>query len=319
MFNLTKLEINQLADKYNFNRNMTEKVLRLYSVLDFINNNELKDLLVLKGGTAINIFLLDLPRLSVDIDLDFNLSLNKEETFQKRQFIDKIIKDYMADEGYFLNDKSKFTHSLDSYVFSYISSSGGSDVLKIEINYSNRVHILKPQNSTSTSKFEKNISIARLADDELIGSKLSALITRTTPRDVYDVSVLFKNGNIKNKDLIKKITLFYVCLSSTPPLIFNDMITLAINKINNLSFQRIKETLFPVLHKGIIFNVKEMNEYVSKQISNLFVLDDKDKAFISNYNNKQFTPNILFDEYKTNDLDHHPMGIWKIKQKEKIN
>lgn len=169
MFNLTKLEINQLADKYNFNRNMTEKVLRLYSVLDFINNNELKDLLVLKGGTAINIFLLDLPRLSVDIDLDFNLSLNKEETFQKRQFIDKIIKDYMADEGYFLNDKSKFTHSLDSYVFSYISSSGGSDVLKIEINYSNRVHILKPQNSTSTSKFEKNISIARLADDELIG------------------------------------------------------------------------------------------------------------------------------------------------------
>ena len=41
--------------------------------------------------------------------------------------------------------------------------------------------------------------VSRLADEELIGSKINALLVRTTPRDVYDVFTLFKNGNIKNE------------------------------------------------------------------------------------------------------------------------
>ena len=75
MFNLKKIDINRIADKANFSRNTTEKVLRLYSILKFIDQSEISNMLVLKGGTAINLFLLDLPRLSVDIDLDFENTL----------------------------------------------------------------------------------------------------------------------------------------------------------------------------------------------------------------------------------------------------
>ena len=68
-------------------------------------------MLALKGGTAINLFLLDLSRLSVDIDLDFALPLTRDEIIKKRELIDREIRDYMADEGYFLSDKSKFVDS----------------------------------------------------------------------------------------------------------------------------------------------------------------------------------------------------------------
>lgn len=314
MYNLKKIEINRIADKANFNRNMTEKVLRLYSILKFIDESELSNLLALKGGTAINLFLLNLPRLSVDIDLDFAVPSSREEMQDKRIFIDRTIRDYMDDEGYFLSDKSKFAHTLDSYVYSYSTSRGGKDVLKIEINYSDRVHVLNTIRTMSTEKLERNVMITRLADDELIGSKMSALLVRTTPRDVYDIFILFKNGNIKNEMLIRKIAVFYACLGSDIPLDFDFLLQQAIKKIKNLNFQKIKETLIPVLHKGIVFNVDDMTSYVSKKIEDFFELNESEKLFINEFNKKNFKPEILFEDTKIEDVSNHPMGIWKTKQ-----
>ena len=310
MFRYTAKEVNKIADSSNFNRNMTEKVLRLYSILDYFNN-EFGDVLVLKGGTAINLFVLDLPRLSVDIDLDFNLKIDKEEMLNHRKRIDSIIKGYMEDEGYYLSDKSKFTHSLDSYVFSYTTTSNSKDVLKIEINYSNRVHILKPVNKISTDTFIERVYMNCLADCELIGSKINALLTRTTPRDIYGVYNVFKLEKIKDEKLVRKIAIFYVCLGSDIPINFESILNASINKISKLNFQKIKETLIPVLHKGIKFNVDEMCDYVSSIIKKLFVLDDNDIKFISIINNNVFEPNILFTGYEIEDLTKHPIGIWK--------
>lgn len=313
MFNLKKVQVNRLADEANFNRNTTEKVLRLYSILDFLNKDDLEGLLALKGGTAINLFLLNLPRLSVDIDLDFNLPLEREEMLEKRKMIDRKIRDFMADEGYYLSDKSKFVHTLDSYVYSYTTTSGGRDVLKIEVNYSDRVHVLKSILSESTEKLGRNVTALRLSDDELIGSKVNALIVRTTPRDVYDVYTLFENGKIKDEALIRKIAVFYVCLGSEIPVDFDMMLETALKKINDLDFQKIKETLIPVLHKGIVFDVKNMSNLVSNKLKAFFVLDENDKAFIKEYNSRNFRPDILFDGCAVNELTNHPMGIWKTK------
>ena len=95
MFKYTKKEINEIARKANFNINTCEKVLRLSSILDFFQASEISTFLVLKGGTAINLFLLDLPRLSVDIDLDFILPLDKESMFSYRKQIDYLIRNFM--------------------------------------------------------------------------------------------------------------------------------------------------------------------------------------------------------------------------------
>ncbi len=102
-----------------------EKVTRLAEVLRFFNEtDELREALALKGGTAINLTVFDLPRLSVDIDLDFTQNLSREETRIKRVRINELLKLYMTAEGYTETIKSKRTHILDSFVYAYINSAG---------------------------------------------------------------------------------------------------------------------------------------------------------------------------------------------------
>jgi len=68
------------AKKYGFNRDTFEKVVRLKEILEFINQDDfLQEHLLLKGGTAINMTVFNLPRLSVDIDLDYTPNDTKED------------------------------------------------------------------------------------------------------------------------------------------------------------------------------------------------------------------------------------------------
>ena len=100
MFNYKKRDVESKAQECNFLTNTTEKVLRLLDILEFIHNNEINALLALKGGTAINLCLLDIKRLSVDIDLDFTYNCTKEEMLERRKRIDYEIRSFMANEGY---------------------------------------------------------------------------------------------------------------------------------------------------------------------------------------------------------------------------
>ena len=78
--------LSELSKKYGYVRNTFEKVLRLVEILDYINTSEvLKGKLALKGGTAINLLYDDLPRLSVDIDLDYTQNIDKEKMFKDRK------------------------------------------------------------------------------------------------------------------------------------------------------------------------------------------------------------------------------------------
>ena len=63
-----KSEIGAVAKEYGFVRDTFEKVLRLKEILRFFNEQEvLRDHLLLKGGTAINLTVFNLPRLSVTL------------------------------------------------------------------------------------------------------------------------------------------------------------------------------------------------------------------------------------------------------------
>lgn len=58
--------------------------------------------LALKGGTAINMTIFDLPRLSVDLDLDLTPDLPLEDMKNAREKIAEMLERYMTEEGYFL-------------------------------------------------------------------------------------------------------------------------------------------------------------------------------------------------------------------------
>lgn len=84
--------IGKEAEESGFVRDTLEKVYRLVDILEYINQNSLlKNTLALKGGTAINLLAFNLPRLSIDIDLDYCKEASRDEMLQERE----VIPDFM--------------------------------------------------------------------------------------------------------------------------------------------------------------------------------------------------------------------------------
>ncbi len=106
MMQLDRLTLGRMAKELGFVRDTLEKVCRLADVLKFMESDELLSKgIALKGGTAINLTIFDLPRLSVDIDLDYCRSIDREEMLADREIITDKISKYMTANGYVLSTK----------------------------------------------------------------------------------------------------------------------------------------------------------------------------------------------------------------------
>lgn len=93
--------LSRAAAQEGFVRDTLEKVYWLTRVLQYINSNPImKDCLALKGGTAINLTAFNLPRLSVDVDLDYSKDTDREGMLEDRQRIVEDMEKYMSAEGY---------------------------------------------------------------------------------------------------------------------------------------------------------------------------------------------------------------------------
>ena len=185
-----------LARRLGFQTGAFEKVCRLTEILRFLNEtDELRDALALKGGTAINLTVFNLPRLSVDIDVDFSENLTRAKTRAKRDRIGELLERYMTAEGDTRKSKSKCTYILDSFVYSYINAAGNSDNIKVEINYSLRCHVLPPVDVTAlASDIFSSFPVRILATVEIFASKIVALSGRAAARDLYDLNNMVYYG-----------------------------------------------------------------------------------------------------------------------------
>ena len=136
-----------------------------------------------------------LPRLSVDIDLDYCRSIEREKMLVDRGIITEKISKYMMANGYVLSPKSKSYHALDSFVYEYINCGGTKDNLKIEINYMLRCHVLPvARREVRLPWNEEKLTVFSVAPLEIFASKTVALLTRTAPRDLYDMHNMVKFG-----------------------------------------------------------------------------------------------------------------------------
>ena len=76
---LTANELAREAAATGFQTEPLEKVILLLELLEAIRSHPfLKERAVLKGGTALNLFRFDVPRLSVDIDLNYIGAVDRE-------------------------------------------------------------------------------------------------------------------------------------------------------------------------------------------------------------------------------------------------
>ncbi len=126
MFDLTRDELDTFAKETRFLKNSLEKMLRLLDILSILKTNPVtKNAFVLKGGTGLNLFILDIPRISVDIDLNYIRSISRSSMLKDRRTINSEIQKIFH-FTYEINI-SKDVHALTQFEFRYETISGSSD------------------------------------------------------------------------------------------------------------------------------------------------------------------------------------------------
>ena len=315
MMEYNKTVIGRIAKENGFVRDTFEKVLRLKNVLKFINEHEyLKEHLALKGGTAINMTIFNLPRLSVDIDLDYIPNSDKTEMEYAREKISEIIKEHMAEEGYTLSPSSRFSHSLDAFYYQYQNAGDNKDVLKIEINYSLRAHVFAPiKRKVLSDIFDDELEVLTLAPMEIFAAKANALMSRAAARDLYDFNNMIFLGlfDESEEEMFRKCIVFYNTISQET--VNKSFDTSAIDK---LTFAKIRRDLFPVIKKKEHFDLDTRKQNAKKYISDLMQLTEQELQYMTEFENKNYKPELLFDDKEILErIENHPMAIWKCQNK----
>lgn len=185
-----------------FRPDILEKVSYLLALLEGFNRHPfLKGKLALKGGTALNLFVFDVPRLSIDIDLNYIGSVDRETMVLERPRIEDAIAAVCQREGLIVN-KTPSEHAGGSWILRYTSAFGRFDTIKIDVIYMYRVPLWSPviQDSKHVGTLlAKQVLV--LDEYELVAGKLSALFARQTSRDLFDAHALLTKRNMEPERL----------------------------------------------------------------------------------------------------------------------
>ena len=155
----------------------------------------------LKGGTAINLFIREMPRLSVDLDLVFvDHTLGRTEAFEEiSAAVNEIAEDLRRLR---LEVMVKGAAGVDAKIF--IRGDDGI-LVKVEINHVMRGTILPVCNAAVSKavqdKFKMNVSLPMLSPHEVYAGKLVAALDRQHPRDLFDVHQLMINEGISDETI----------------------------------------------------------------------------------------------------------------------
>ncbi len=183
--------LNRLAGETGFRLEILEKVDQLAGLLQALfRDSFLESRLALKGGTALNLFHFELPRLSVDIDLNYIGVIDRDTMLTERPQIEQRIQAIAGRRNLSLT-RAPGGHAGCKWTFRYASVLGGGGTLEVDLNYLYRIplwpvelrdsHPLGPVTA-------RNIPVLDI--HELAGGKLAALFSRSAARDLFDAHYL---------------------------------------------------------------------------------------------------------------------------------
>lgn len=181
------------AEATGFRPEILEKVIHLLELLEGIRDHPyIGTRLVLKGGTALNIFVFDLPRLSIDVDLNYVGSGERSVMIEERPQVEEALEAVLAQRGYAVVRRPNANeHAGGKWHLRYESAQGQGANLEMDLNYMYRVpiwpietHDSRPVGSYGASQ----IPILNL--HELAAGKLTALFARASGRDLFDTHQL---------------------------------------------------------------------------------------------------------------------------------
>lgn len=147
----------------------------------------------LHGGTAINLFVHNMPRLSVDIDLTYIPKDDREEALAK---INNALNNIKQNIIRHIAD-AQVQHNVPNGKL-LISKKGAN--IKIEVNLIGRGTLLPPKIHILCDKaqedFQSFCEMRVVHTGQLYGGKICAALDRQHPRDLFDIHKLFKSTGI---------------------------------------------------------------------------------------------------------------------------
>ncbi len=174
-----------------FRPEILEKVIHLLNLLEsFRAHPFLKNRCALKGGTALNLFLFNVPRLSVDIDLNYIASADRAVMLEEKPKLEKALTDVFAREGFTVT-RQPAEHAGGKWRLGYPSVIAAGGNLEVDVNFMLRVPLWTPlvQDSRVVGSYRAT-AIPILDPHELAAGKLVALLARHASRDLFDAHQL---------------------------------------------------------------------------------------------------------------------------------
>lgn len=181
----------------------------LVSILPAVSN---RSEFALKGGTAINLFVRNLPRLSVDIDLTYLQKGDRAASLHGINQAMKALQSELQSMGFSVNPNT----SKEGTITRLLVRNSQAQV-KIETTPVLRETVHPVITKTVTPDVEAEIGFAEmqvLDFDELYAGKICAALDRQHPRDLFDIKLLLENEGISER--LKNTFLAYLISHSRP-------------------------------------------------------------------------------------------------------
>lgn len=259
----------------------------------------------LKGGTAINLFIRDLPRLSVDIDLVY-LPMDDRET-ALTHITDALnrIADSIVEKINGVKIQKSFESRVDA--LRLIVKQGDAQI-KIELSPVLRGTVFPEKLREVTEKVEEQFGyvempVVSLAD--LYAGKLCAALDRQHPRDLFDVKFLLENEGL-SQDLRKTFLVYLISHNRTMAELLrptrkelqatydNEFIRMAQIDVPLEELEAVRETMISELNKS---------------------LTDEEKRFLLSF--KALKPNWTL--LGLSNIENLPAVRWKMHNLEKMD
>jgi predicted nucleotidyltransferase component of viral defense system len=271
-----------------------EQVKLLVRVLPYVAKEEC---FALKGGTSINLFVRDLPRLSVDIDLTYL-------GFENRDVATKNINEALLRITEALNKVGIKSNSLNN---NKIICSTQNATIKIEPNYTIRGYAFEPQKMRTNPKVEEKFGFANInviSFAELYGGKICAALDRQHPRDLFDVRYLLDSEGISEE--IKDGFIVALLSHNRPP---HELLQPNIhNQEGTFAKEFIGMSNEPFTYQN---HLETLNELIIR-LSN--ALNQNDKGFMLSF----FSADPDWDKINIPNISKLPAIQWKLQNLEKL-
>lgn len=301
------------AEATGFRAEVLEKVIHLLGLLEsFRSHPFLKERLSLKGGTALNLFLFDLPRLSVDIDLNYIGAAKLETMLAERPKVEQAIQDVTSREGFAIR-RMPMEHAGGKWSLQYGSGLGQSGNLEVDVNFMFRIPLwpLGSLDSRQVGSYQAK-DILVLDIHELAAGKLAALLARHQARDLFDAHRLLHHGEL-DPELLRLAFVVYGAMNR------KDWRTVSPHDVN-FEAKELERQLVPLLRVDFLTDKVRPGDYGSQlveecceKLGTVLPLSETEREFLDLLLDEgEIEPSLLTPDAHLQELIKcHPLLEWK--------